>query len=54
MGRYADRRQAGRGLASALAECAGKQDLIVLALPGGGVPVAYELLGAAATRAEAA
>lgn len=43
MGRYADRRQAGRVLASALAEYAGKQGVVVLALPRGGVPVAYEV-----------
>lgn len=43
MGHYADRRQAGRVLASALCEYASKQDIVVLALPRGGVPVAHEV-----------
>jgi putative phosphoribosyl transferase len=40
---YADRRHAGRVLASALAKYAGREDVVVLALPRGGVPVAYEV-----------
>jgi putative phosphoribosyl transferase len=42
MGLYIDRRHAGRVLASALDKYAGRADLVVLALPRGGVPVAYE------------
>lgn len=40
---YKDRRDAGRTLAHALAMLPGLQDAIVLALPRGGVPVAYEI-----------
>lgn len=41
---YADRRHAGRMLAEALArDYMGRDDLVVLALPRGGVPVAYEV-----------
>jgi predicted phosphoribosyltransferase len=40
---FADRRDAGRKLAGALAHYAGRDDVIVLALPRGGVPVAYEV-----------
>ena len=40
---YEDRRHAGRVLASVLARYAGRGDLVVLALPRGGVPVAYEV-----------
>lgn len=41
---YADRRDAGRELAERLAEgFAGRDDVVVLALPRGGVPVAYEV-----------
>jgi len=40
---YADRRQAGRVLADALAHYRGHPNLLVLALPRGGVPVAYEV-----------
>ena len=40
---FADRRDAGRVLASALRKYAGRNDVIVLALPRGGVPVAYEV-----------
>ena len=40
---FLDRTQAGRVLASALAKYAGRHDVIVLALPRGGVPVAYEV-----------
>ena len=41
--RYRDRRHGGRVLASALAKYAGRDDVVVLALPRGGVPVAYEV-----------
>lgn len=42
--RYADRRDAGRALAAALApRYAGAPDLAVLALPRGGVPVGFEV-----------
>jgi len=40
---FADRRDAGRQLARALEHLAGEEDLLVLALPRGGVPVAYEV-----------
>ena len=40
---FADRRQAGQVLASKLAHYAGRRDVLVLALPRGGVPVAYEV-----------
>lgn len=41
---YADRRDAGRELAERLAEgFASRDDVVVLALPRGGVPVAYEV-----------
>jgi putative phosphoribosyl transferase len=40
---FADRADAGRQLAEALAEYAGNPNVIVLALPRGGVPVAYEV-----------
>jgi putative phosphoribosyl transferase len=48
--RYADRSEAARVLAQALAPYAGRARLTVLGLPRGGVPVAYEVaqrLGAA-------
>jgi len=41
--RFANRREAGRELASKLPQYAGRDDVVVLALPRGGVPVAYEL-----------
>ena len=46
---FADRREAGAFLASRLSEYTGRSDVIVLALPRGGVPVGYEV--AAALRA---
>ncbi len=41
--RYRDRREAGLMLADELAEYADRPDVLVLALPRGGVPVAYEI-----------
>src|SRR5260370_36107606 len=41
--RYHDRAQAGRVLASMLTPYANRRDVLVLALPRGGVPVAYEV-----------
>src|SRR5215217_2421935 len=43
MQRFADRRDAGRVLAQKLSAYAGQTDVIALALPRGGVPVAYEV-----------
>jgi putative phosphoribosyl transferase len=40
---FKDRREAGRKLAQKLTACAGQPDLLTLALPRGGVPVAYEV-----------
>ena len=40
---FADRREAGRVLATRLSEYVGRSDVIVLALPRGGVPVAFEV-----------
>jgi len=40
---FRDRREAGRHLAEKLASYAGLPDLLVLALPRGGVPVAFEV-----------
>jgi putative phosphoribosyl transferase len=40
---YRDRSEAGRYLATKLAGYAGRPDVLVLALPRGGVPVAYEV-----------
>ncbi len=40
---FRDRAEAGRVLAEKLADYAGLSDVIVLALPRGGVPVAYEV-----------
>jgi len=42
-GRFRDRRDAGRLLAAKLGAYAGRPDVLVLALPRGGVPVAYEV-----------
>lgn len=41
--RFANRRDAGRQLAGRLRSYQGQSDLLVLALPRGGVPVAYEV-----------
>jgi putative phosphoribosyl transferase len=41
--RYLNRTDAGRRLAGALARYSGRSDVIVLGLPRGGVPVAYEI-----------
>jgi len=43
---FADRRDAGRVLASRLQKYAGRDDVVVLALPRGGVPVGYEVAAA--------
>src|SRR6266550_8228335 len=40
---FEDRFQAGRLLASKLREFANRNDVVVLALPRGGVPVGYEV-----------
>ncbi|MET0866412.1 MAG: phosphoribosyltransferase family protein [Nakamurella sp.] len=44
--RFADRAAAGRALAQLLATHAGRDDVVVLGLPRGGVPVAAEVAGA--------
>jgi predicted phosphoribosyltransferase len=41
--RFRDRSEAGRILAGLLGGYAGRHDVVILALPRGGVPVAYEL-----------
>ena len=40
---FADRHDAGKALAERLKEYSGRNDVVVLALPRGGVPVAYEV-----------
>jgi len=40
---FRNRSEAGRMLASRLADYCGRPDVIVLGLPRGGVPVAYEV-----------
>src|SRR5437660_1335125 len=42
-GFYRNRREAGQVLATQLMKYANRQDVLVLALPRGGVPVAYEV-----------
>ncbi len=42
---FLNRSEAGKKLAESLAEYAGKPDVIVLGLPRGGVPVAFEVAG---------
>lgn len=42
-GVFRDRREAGQRLAANLKAYAGRDDIVVLALPRGGVPVAYEV-----------
>jgi putative phosphoribosyl transferase len=44
--RFSDRREAGRVLSTRLAAYAGRSDVVVLALPRGGVPVAAEVAAA--------
>lgn len=41
--RFRDREDGGRHLARRLSDLAGRQDLLVLGIPRGGVPVAYEV-----------
>ena len=43
MYRFHDRREAGQLLARQLTQFTGRDDVIVLALPRGGVPVAFEI-----------
>jgi len=43
---FANRHDAGRALASRLIDLAGRDDIVVLGLPRGGVPVAYEVANA--------
>lgn len=46
MHRFRNRTEAGKALASKLAKFAGREDVVVLGLPRGGVPVAYEVASA--------
>src|SRR5438132_9371562 len=43
---FADRRDGGRELAQRLSQYAGRDDVVVLGLPRGGMPVADEVAGA--------
>src|SRR4051812_21891711 len=45
-GLFRDRREAGRQLTAKLTDYANRPDVIVLALPRGGVPVGYEVASA--------
>jgi putative phosphoribosyl transferase len=45
-GRFRDRSEAGRLLGERLREYAGREDVVVLALPRGGVPVGFEVADA--------
>jgi predicted phosphoribosyltransferase len=47
---FADRREGGRALAARLTQYANREDVVVLALPRGGVPVGYEVAGALRAR----
>jgi putative phosphoribosyl transferase len=47
--RFRDRSEAGRTLAEELSRYAAREDVVVLALPRGGVPVGYELAKALGT-----
>ncbi|MGA7614975.1 MAG: phosphoribosyltransferase [Thermoanaerobaculia bacterium] len=50
--RFRDRRDAGRRLAPLLKDYAGREDVVVLALPRGGVPVGYEIARSLGVRLE--
>src|SRR4051794_6381012 len=53
MRRFRDRAEAGRLLAERLRQYAGRDDVVVLGLPRGGVPVAYEVARALGAPLEA-